>query len=133
MACLRDTPQGTEILFLRERSGNQEWLTLPGGTQEKGEASSACARRELWEETGIWVDRLVHLGSFTGATLTKDHVVDLHLYLLRQQPDWSRISVKLSHEHWGYEWLTAGAALDRTDLLPLTMESVKLLQRKKVV
>ena len=133
VACLRDTPEGTEILFLRKQSEGQEWLLLPGGKREKGEASSACARRELWEETGIWVDRLVHLGSFVGPGLPKDGKVEFHLYLLRQQPDWSRISVKLSHEHLDYLWLMAGAALDRTDLLPLVREVIKLLQRKKVV
>ena len=133
VACLRDTPQGTEILFLRKRSEGREWLLLPGGKRRKREASSACARRELKEETGILVDELVHLGSFVGPTLTRDHVVDLHLYLLRQQPDWNRVSVKLSHEHVGYLWLTAGAALERNDLLPLVREVVKFLQGKGVV
>ncbi len=133
VACLKTTPQGIEILFLRKQSAGQEWLLLPGGKRKAGEALSNCARRELREETGILVDRVVRLGSFVGPGLPKDGEVDFHFYLLRPEPDWSRTSVVLSQEHVGYLWLTADQALERTDLLPLTKQAIKFLRAKEVV
>jgi len=43
------------LLVRRTRDGATVW-TLPGGTPREGESMAACARRELFEETGISAD-----------------------------------------------------------------------------
>jgi 8-oxo-dGTP diphosphatase len=40
------------LLVHRTRGGQDDWV-LPGGTPHEGESMTACARRELLEETGI--------------------------------------------------------------------------------
>jgi 8-oxo-dGTP pyrophosphatase MutT (NUDIX family) len=40
------------LLVHRTRDGQDDWV-LPGGTPHEGESMTACARRELLEETGI--------------------------------------------------------------------------------
>ena len=57
------------ILFVRQyrRAVRRELLELPAGTLESGEPRSACARRELIEETGWRAGRLRRLGRFYAA------------------------------------------------------------------
>ena len=43
------------LLLHRTRDGLDDWV-LPGGTPREGESMTACARRELFEETGISAD-----------------------------------------------------------------------------
>jgi 8-oxo-dGTP diphosphatase len=43
------------LLVHRTRDGLDDWV-LPGGTPELGESMTACARRELLEETGLSAD-----------------------------------------------------------------------------
>ena len=40
------------LLVHRTRDGLDDWV-LPGGTPDEGESLTACARRELLEETGL--------------------------------------------------------------------------------
>lgn len=40
------------LLLHRTRDGRDDWV-LPGGTPREGESVTACARRELLEETGV--------------------------------------------------------------------------------
>ncbi len=46
--------RGDEVLLIRRGKppGLGQW-SLPGGAQELGETAEACARRELFEETGL--------------------------------------------------------------------------------
>ncbi|WP_019587251.1 NUDIX domain-containing protein [Deinococcus apachensis] len=53
------------ILLLR-RDDTGLW-TLPGGILEPGESFEACARRELFEETGLRVEQLEPLHLYAGA------------------------------------------------------------------
>jgi 8-oxo-dGTP diphosphatase len=43
------------LLVHRTGSGVNDWV-LPGGTPRPGESMAACARREVREETGLYVD-----------------------------------------------------------------------------
>jgi 8-oxo-dGTP diphosphatase len=43
------------LLVHRTHDGLDDWV-LPGGTPDEGESMTSCARRELWEETGISAD-----------------------------------------------------------------------------
>jgi len=43
------------LLVHRTHDGQDDWV-LPGGTPRDGESMVACARRELFEETGISAD-----------------------------------------------------------------------------
>lgn len=45
-------------------SWREGWWEFPGGKIEPGEADEAALSRELLEEIGITVQRVVHLGSF---------------------------------------------------------------------
>lgn len=47
--------QQTVLLIHRTYDGTDDWV-LPGGTPRPGESTAACARREVHEETGLWVD-----------------------------------------------------------------------------
>lgn len=52
-------------LLMGVRNDDRKW-TLPGGKAEDGENPEKCAHRELWEEAGIKIKRLKHLGSGWG-------------------------------------------------------------------
>lgn len=52
-------------LLLQRRTDNGLW-GVPGGMMEPGEAVEETARREMREETGLWVERLVLYGVFSG-------------------------------------------------------------------
>src|SRR3989338_8675740 len=56
----------SRLVFVRQyrRAVGQALLELPAGTRERGEHPSACARRELTEETGWRARRLHRLGQF---------------------------------------------------------------------
>jgi 8-oxo-dGTP diphosphatase len=47
--------QQAVLLIHRTYDGTDDWV-LPGGTPQQGESTAACARREVHEETGLWVD-----------------------------------------------------------------------------
>jgi ADP-ribose pyrophosphatase YjhB (NUDIX family) len=55
--------EGYLLMGIREDSGK---YTLPGGKADSGESPEACARRELWEEAGLKIKALEHLGSGWG-------------------------------------------------------------------
>lgn len=58
------TDERGRLLLLRH-GGTGGW-TLPGGGLEPGESFEACARRELFEETGLRAERLEPLEMFCG-------------------------------------------------------------------
>ncbi len=49
-------------LLLGKRRDNGKW-TLPGGGMDEGETPGECAKRELWEETGIEAHQLSHVAT----------------------------------------------------------------------
>lgn len=52
-------------VLLQKRSDNMTW-GLPGGALELGESLEEAATREVFEETGLTVDRLKIFGVFSG-------------------------------------------------------------------
>jgi 8-oxo-dGTP diphosphatase len=52
------------LMVERARPPFQGLWSFPGGRTEPGEDAEATARRELREETGLEVDRLIRLGTF---------------------------------------------------------------------
>jgi 8-oxo-dGTP diphosphatase len=47
--------QQAVLLIHRTYDDADDWV-LPGGTPRPGESTAACTRREVREETGLWVD-----------------------------------------------------------------------------
>jgi ADP-ribose pyrophosphatase YjhB (NUDIX family) len=50
----RRQPAG--LLLVRRSRGARVEYALPGGTPRPGESLASCARREVWEETGVRVN-----------------------------------------------------------------------------
>jgi 8-oxo-dGTP diphosphatase len=47
---------GDRLLLVRHQKGDQTYWLLPGGGLDYGEELAACAKRELFEETGLAVE-----------------------------------------------------------------------------
>jgi ADP-ribose pyrophosphatase YjhB (NUDIX family) len=62
------------ILLVRNTYGRRQW-TFPGGSIARGETAEEAIRREVYEEVGLHLERLQHLGAFN-ATIDykRDHV-----------------------------------------------------------
>lgn len=81
------TDEQNRLLLLRH-GGTGKW-TVPGGSLEPGESFEACARRELFEETGLRATTLEPLEMFAGPqyrfTYPHGDVVDNVSVLYRAQ------------------------------------------------
>lgn len=55
-------------LLMMKRSDNNKW-GVPGGAMELGESTEETARRELFEETGLAVEKLSLFNVFSGKEL----------------------------------------------------------------
>jgi len=83
------------LLFVRQyrHAAGLDLLELPAGTLNEGEASDACAHREIREETGMAAGSLEYLGGFylaPGYSTENMHVylaTDLHLDPLNADED----------------------------------------------
>ena len=97
---------------------------IVSGKNEKGENKYQCAIRELFEETGIVINKedLKEYGSYYYMGNVNREVFD-YLLILDQQP---RIS--LSKEHRNYEWVNVEDIL-KYDLVGGRRE---ILKRKKL-
>jgi 8-oxo-dGTP diphosphatase len=75
-------------VLLGERTGSHGANTwaLPGGHLEFGESIQSCARREVFEETGIVVNRVRNVG-FTNDVFEKEQLHYVTLYVLAEK--WS--------------------------------------------
>jgi len=70
--------QDGKILFIKNTYGKGNW-NLPGGRTEKGEASEAAVKREVFEEVGIKLDSVTKIGFFISTLeYKKDHIEVFH-------------------------------------------------------
>lgn len=83
--CWRD-----RILMLQRQDGNG-W-ELPGGHLNKGERFSVGAKREVFEETGIKLNKLLVI------------LKQKNFRLYKAKP--KTLKVKLSQEHTGHKWVS---------------------------
>lgn len=83
-----------EILMIRRGNGGDypnTWA-VPGGHQDKGETLEECARREMFEETGI---------KYEGPLETLYDNGQFCTYIAKNV---EKMEVKLNHESSGYDW-----------------------------
>lgn len=89
-----------DILLLRRSSDDDieplKW-SLPGGKVDKGENIEEAAVRELFEETGIVVDKVMYITSIKNQdeSISSYFSVDLD----------KNSSVSISDEHEDYKWV----------------------------
>lgn len=63
-----------KVLFIQNSYGLKSW-TLPGGGVKKKESLEDAARREVREEVGIVLDKLINKGSFVSTEEGKQNTV----------------------------------------------------------
>jgi phosphoribosylformimino-5-aminoimidazole carboxamide ribotide isomerase len=68
----------SKLLIVKHQKRERAWWCLPGGGLEPGETLSACAERELLEETGLKVKagRIIYLGELI---LPEEHLLDVFI------------------------------------------------------
>ena len=68
-----------KLLIVKHEKRGRTWWCLPGGGLEPGETLSACAERELLEETGLKVKagRIIYLGELI---LPEEHLLDVFIW-----------------------------------------------------
>ncbi|MFJ9340969.1 NUDIX hydrolase [Streptomyces sp. NPDC101733] len=103
-------------VLLQRRTDNGMWA-LPGGVMELGESIGECAVRETWEETGIAVEVVGIVGTYTnpGHVFAYDdgEVRQEFSVCLLARPTGGRLRV--SDESFEADWFTP----EDTDDLPM--------------
>lgn len=93
--------RGGKILVLKRAGGAAPgaWYT-PGGVLDPGEVPLECARRELFEETG-----LAPTGPLELVGLIPMHVYGASSFLVAYACECKDGEVQLSHEHTAFRWV----------------------------
>lgn len=134
-ACIAVKCSNKILLVKRTRSMKRYpgLFGFPGGKVENNESTLDCARRELFEETGIHADA----NSFKTIAKLRDKEYSIHYYLLDvtnhfQVPD--SVKVKLSpSEHSEYKWMdlkdlmNINGILSYRNIAPITMDVIRTL------
>ena len=75
--------RGAEVLLIkRGKPPGQGTWSLPGGAQELGETTEACARRELLEETGLTAGPLTLIGHVDSIHYDAAQKIEYHYTIL---------------------------------------------------
>lgn len=94
-AVLARLPDGRFVLVRQFRKPvERDVLEIVAGLLEEGEAPEACARREVREETGHDVDRLVRLGTVCPSVGCMDEHIQLFYARLKDGP----AEISLDHD-----------------------------------
>ena len=75
-------------------------LYVPGGKLDKGETPEACARRELYEETGLEVDSMERLSIFYFHHERKKLLYKFYIYLIYPKNGNAEPHDDISKIHW---------------------------------
>lgn len=89
------------------------WMA-PGGHREFNEGLFMCARREIFEETGLQINNL-HIKA-TGNAYVKD--IDEEFYFHMLTADYASGELKTNEKDGTFEWLTREEILKLDNLLP---------------
>ena len=92
-----------KILFVqraKHKPGPLLW-ECPGGKFNENETPEECARRELFEETGLQVKNLTHMNTSYAKTPSSEFVFHVFKTTLEKIP-----AILLSEEHQAYTWCT---------------------------
>ena len=79
--CIKD---GSVLLMLRNKEPNLGLWVAPGGKLEPGESPYDCAKRELYEETGLEVHGLYYRGLITEISPRPDWQWLMFLYVAHE-------------------------------------------------
>ena len=79
--CIKD---GSVLLMLRNKEPNLGLWVAPGGKLEPGESPYDCAKRELYEETGLEVHELYYRGLITEISPRPDWQWLMFLYVAHE-------------------------------------------------
>jgi 8-oxo-dGTP diphosphatase len=100
-----------KALFLKrdELDADETKWGTPGGTVDEGEFPKDATVREIFEETGISIDKekLILVEKTYGIYPKFQFIYYIYRYVLDNKP-----KVILSKEHSEYKWLTAEKALE---------------------
>jgi bis(5'-nucleosidyl)-tetraphosphatase len=118
------TMDNDQIVYLILRYGAGHW-DFPKGHIEAGETQQDAAHRELYEETGLTAEldsTFTDSFSYIFHGHNKELIQKTVYFFLGQA---AHKSVKLSHEHIDYQWLTYKEALEK-----LTYDNAKNILKK---
>jgi ADP-ribose pyrophosphatase YjhB (NUDIX family) len=110
--------RGAEVLLIRRGRAPSlgEW-SLPGGAQHLGETAEACARRELFEETGLEAGALELLGHADAIHRDEQGRVLFHYTILDFWGHWRGGEPQAGSDAAEARFVSPGA-LDHYDLRP---------------
>lgn len=96
-----------QLLLLKRMTGKSESDTwgVPAGKLELHESPSDAAKRELFEETGIFSDKAISIGSLYMVKPNVSYCYHAFTLLLDATP-----LVVLSDEHSAYRWVSLNEA-----------------------
>lgn len=105
------------------------WMA-PGGHREFNEGVFECARREVWEETGLKIKNLRIKA--TGNAYVKD--IDQEFFFHMVTADFAGGTLKTNEEDGEFKWLTKKAIMKLDKLLPELKHILPhILSNKKTV
>ena len=86
---------------------------LPGGKVEYGEDNDDALRREIFEETGLAVEKVSHVLVRTWLNTERG----IYYIFVGQSCRALSTNIRLSDEHIAYEWVTPEQFVTRTDAM----------------